>query len=54
MVFLNGILKRQGIGLDYTVGVGTNGVEITWLANSGTAVDMDTSDILTVVYSSSD
>jgi hypothetical protein len=54
VLFLNGILRRQGVGLDYTVDVGTSGIEITWLANSGTAVDMDTSDVLTVVYSSSD
>lgn len=47
-VFLNGILQTQGAGADYTV----SGTTITWLAASGTAVDMDTSDILIAVYAS--
>ncbi len=47
-LFLNGILQTQGGGLDYTVAATT----ITWLAATGTAVDMDTSDVLIAVYES--
>lgn len=46
-VYLNGILQRQGAGFDYEL---VNGRRINWLASSGTAVDMDTSDELLVVY----
>jgi hypothetical protein len=48
LLFLNGVFQRQGAGLDYTV----SGTTITWLASSGTAVDMATSDILSAVYGS--
>ena len=46
--YFNGILASQGAGKDYTV----SGTTITWLASSGTAPDMDTSDVLDVVYES--
>jgi len=45
-LFLNGVLQAQGAGLDYTV----SGSTLTWLASTGTAVDMDTSDALLAVY----
>jgi hypothetical protein len=47
-LYLNGILQVQGAGQDYTV----SGTTITWLANTGTAVDMDTTDVLVAVYES--
>lgn len=47
-LFLNGILQTQGAGADYTV----SGTTITWLASTGTAVDMDTSDVLVAAYES--
>jgi hypothetical protein len=45
-LYLNGIHQVQGAGKDYTI----SGQTITWLASSGTAVDMDTSDSLVVRY----
>lgn len=45
-LFLNGIEQRQGATYDYTI----SGVTITWLALSGTAVDMDATDVLDAVY----
>ncbi len=48
-LFLNGVLQDQGAGKDYTV----SGTTITWLAGTGTAVNMQTNDILTAVYVSS-
>jgi hypothetical protein len=45
-LFLNGVLQRQGATLDYTI----SGTAITWLAATGTAVDMDTADVLSAVY----
>jgi hypothetical protein len=45
-LFLNGILQDQGAGRDYTVSSQT----ITWLASSGTAVNLQTNDTLTAVY----
>jgi len=48
VVYLNGIQQDQGAGLDYTV----SGTSITWLAGTGTAVDLDTSDGLVVTYES--
>jgi hypothetical protein len=47
-VFLNGVLQLEGAGNDYTV----SGTAITWLANTGTAVDMDTTDVMLVIYHS--
>ena len=47
-LYLNGLLQVQGAGADYTIA----GSTITWLASSGTAVDMDTSDELVAVYDS--
>jgi len=46
-LWLNGVFQVQGAGKDYTV----SGTTITWLASSGTAVDMDTSDVLVARYS---
>lgn len=45
-LYLNGILQRQGAGNDYSIASQT----LTWLASTGTAVDMDTTDILDAVY----
>jgi len=47
-LFLNGVLLSQGAGLDYTI----SGSTLTWLASSGTAPDLDTSDVLIAVYES--
>lgn len=47
-LFLNGVLQKQGAGFDYTV-VASTGV-ITWLASTGTAVDMETTDTLDASY----
>jgi hypothetical protein len=43
-LFLNGVEQEEGT--DYTVA----GTVITWLAGTGTAVDMDTQDRLTAYY----
>ena len=45
---LNGVTQTQGAGADYSV----SGQTITWLAGTGTAVDMDTDDELVVTYAS--
>lgn len=45
-LFLNGVHQKQGATFDYTI----SGQIITWLASSGTAVDMDTNDVLIAVY----
>lgn len=45
-LFLNGVLQEPGAGNDYTI----SGTTITWLASSGTAVDLEVSDTLTAVY----
>lgn len=45
---LNGLLQRQGVGFDYTV----SGQAITWLAGTGTAVNMVPADGILVVYES--
>lgn len=47
-ITLNGVLQRQGATFDYTV-VPATGV-ITWLALTGSAVDMDTTDEMVVFY----
>lgn len=44
----NGIVQDQGAGLDYTI----SGTTITWLASTGTAVNMDTGDGISVAYQS--
>ena len=44
--FLNGIMRRQGAGNDYSV----SGTAITWLASTGTAPDMDAGDSLDAYY----
>ena len=46
VLFLNGVQQKQGAGRDYTVA----GQIITWLASSGTAVDMDATDELAAYY----
>jgi len=46
--YLNGQLQAQGSGADYEL-VG-NLTQIRWLAGSGTAVDMEESDTILVVY----
>lgn len=45
-LFLNGVHQKQGATFDYTI----SGQILTWLASSGTAVDMDTTDVLIAVY----
>lgn len=47
-LYLNGVHQKQGAGFDYTV-VASTGV-ITWLASTGTAVDMETTDTLDAYY----
>jgi len=47
-LFLNGVFQKQGAGEDYTI----SGTTITWLASTGTAVDMDTTDELFAAYDS--
>ena len=46
VLYLNGVFQKQGAGEDYTIA----GDTITWLAATGTAVDMDTTDELFVTY----
>lgn len=46
VLYLNGVQQEQGATKDYTI----SGSTITWLASTGTAVDMDTSDVLIAVY----
>ena len=45
-LYLNSVHQRQGATFDYTI----SGSTITWLASTGTAVDMDTGDTLIAVY----
>ena len=44
----NGLLQTQGAGADYTV----SGTAITWLAGSGTATALATTDVLVARYAS--
>jgi len=46
VLYLNGLQQQQGAGFDYTL----SGTTITWLASTGTAVDMDTADVLIATY----
>jgi hypothetical protein len=46
LLILNGVVQRQGVGFDYTIA----GQTITWLAATGTAVDMTTADVLVAFY----
>lgn len=46
-LFLNGVKQEYGAGKDYTV----SGQTITWLAGTGTAVDLAVDDVLVAVYS---
>lgn len=48
-LYLNGQLQRQGAGFDYTI-TGATLQTITWLTTSGTAMNMDASDIITFEY----
>jgi len=48
VLFFNGVQQIQGAGEDYTI----SGSTITWLASTGTAVDMTTGDDLVAVYQS--
>lgn len=45
-LFLNGVFQIQGAGKDYTITSDT----IKWLQSTGTAVIMDTSDVLTALF----
>jgi hypothetical protein len=47
-LWLNGVHQKQGATFDYTVNATTGA--ITWLASSGTAVDMETTDTLDASY----
>jgi hypothetical protein len=47
-LFLNGVRQKQGATFDYTVNDSTGA--ITWLASTGTAVDMETTDTLDASY----
>ena len=47
-LYLNKLLQQQGAGFDYTI----SGTAITWLASSGSAVDLETTDSLVAVYKS--
>lgn len=47
-LFLNGVQQNQGAGRDYSI----SGQTITWLASSGTAVNMQTNDTLEALYDS--
>lgn len=46
-LYLNGVQQQEGATKDFT----RSGTTITWLASSGTAVDLETSDVLIAVYS---
>mgnify|MGYP001440869528 CR=1 FL=1 len=46
LAFLNGVQQEYGVGKDFTV----TGDTLTWLASSGTAVDMAITDVLVVYY----
>lgn len=46
VLFFNGVMMIQGAGEDYTI----SGSTITWLASTGTAEDMKTSDDLVATY----
>ena len=46
-LFLNGVLQKEGATFDYTV----SGTAVTWLASTGTAVDLDATDEILVKYS---
>jgi len=46
LLFLNGVMLRQGAGFDYSI----SGTTITWLASTGTAENLDTNDLLIAYY----
>lgn len=45
-LYLNGVFQRQGAGKDYSI----SGTTITWLALTGTAINMKASDTVDAVY----
>ena len=47
-LFVNGIVQTEGVAKDYTVNIATK--KITWLAGTGTAVDLTTLDEIIVFY----
>lgn len=49
LLFLNGVQQIQGTGEDYTLG-GVDNRTITWLASTGTAVNMKVTDKLVAYY----
>jgi hypothetical protein len=53
LLIFNGVAKERGATKAYTLG-GTGNKTITWLASTGDAEDMDTSDEIMVHYLSSD
>jgi hypothetical protein len=49
LLFLNGVLQRQGLTADYVLG-GTDGRSIIWLADTGTAANVSAVDVFIVFY----
>lgn len=47
-LFLNGVVQTEGVAKDYTVNITTK--KVTWLAGTGTAVDLNASDEIIVFY----
>lgn len=47
-IYLNGVLQAQGVGRDYSI----SGSTLTWLALTGTAVPLETTDEIMAVYES--
>lgn len=50
--WLNGVLQEQGATKDYTVDHTASPPSIKWLQSTGTAVPMDTNDVLIIAYES--
>lgn len=51
ILFLNGVTQVQGVGFDYELVIDTNGnTSILWLAGSGTAVNLSSTDVIIVLY----
>lgn len=45
-LYLNGLVQKYGATFDFTV----SGTAITWLASTGTAVDLATTDVMQITY----
>lgn len=45
-VFLNGVIQNQGAGADYDI----SGTTVTWLAGTGTGIDLAAGDEVKYVY----